>query len=425
MSLMLEVSPSASASPAAADAAFSAAAAAPAGFLGGVLLEQTVNGALHLAQPLLIARLAGGSLGTAAFFSAFDTAVHMGGSLAAGWPADRFGARRLLIAATFLRGASLALIPLLWLKGGLTLGAAMAAYTFDALARGLSDTAVHALPLELAGRDGAALDRINARYELVFDVGAAAGPLLLGAALLRGAGLFVHAAVPAGFLLAALAFTAMPRRARPAALTSRADHPGGAIGGSWRGLRAIAADRVLLAAALGAAALNLYPLRKLLSAFFAQGIMSLPAAAGWTGAAFGVGGACGAVLYARRGGSGVWWIVAGGIGALALALGWLPGTLTPMLAAAFLFALGNVGARLALTRRLQERTPPGLIGGVTAAARFAANGVSVLAKALVGAAFAFGGGPRAAFAAVGAGLAALALAQFALAGRLAGTSRSQ
>ncbi|NNN05556.1 MAG: hypothetical protein HKL90_06615 [Elusimicrobia bacterium] len=423
MSPALEVPPPASTAPS--DEASCSAEAAPAGFIGGVLLEQTVNGALHLAQPLLIARLAGGSLATAAFFSAFDTAVHMGGSLAAGGPADRFGARRLLIGATILRGASLALIPLLWMRGGLTLGAAMAAYTLDALARGLSDTAVHALPLELAGRDGAALDRINARYELAFDIGAAAGPLLLGAALLRGAGLFVHAVVAAGFLPAALVFALMPRRARPAALTPRAQRPGGASGGARRGLRAIADDRVLRTAALGAAALNLYPLRKLLSAFFAQGVLALPAAAGWIGAAFGVGGACGALLYARRGGSGARWIAAGGIGALALALGWIPGTLSPMLAAAFLFALGNVGARLALTRRMQERTPAGLIGGVTAGARFAANGVSVLAKALVGAAFAFGGGPRAAFAAVGAGLGALALAQFALAGRWFGTGQSQ
>ena len=84
----------------------------------------------------------------------------------------------------------------------------------------------------------------------------------------------------------------------------------------------------------------------------------------------------------------------------------------------FAFSLANVGARLALTRRLQERTPHGAIGGVTAVSRFAANGVSVGMKALVGAAFALGAGPRAAFAVVGGGLALVAAAQFGLAAHL-------
>jgi len=410
------------------DVSSSAAAPIPvAGFLGGVLLSQIVNGALHLAQPLLIASLAGGSLGTAAFFSSFDTAVHMGGSLLGGWPADRFGARRLLIASTFLRGACLALIPLLWLAGRLTLAAAMLAYTLDALVRGFTDTAAHSLPLELGGRDRAALDRLNSRYEFVFDLGAAAGPLLLGVLYLKKVGLAPHAIVPAGFALAALAFCGIPRRARPAALAARAASPGGAPGGSWQGLRAIVSDRALLIAALGAAALNLYPLRKLLAAFFAKAILSSPAAAGWVGGAFGVGGALGALIYARgKGrGTGARWVAAGGVGVLALAVGWAPGRLTPMLAAAFFFALANVGARLALTRRIQERTPAGLIGGVTGVSRFAANGVSVLMKALVGTAFALGAGPRAAFATVGAGLGALALAQFALARSLARSPRPE
>jgi hypothetical protein len=398
-----------------------------AGFLGGVLLSQVVNGALHLAQPLLIMRLAGGSLGTAAFFSSFDTAVHMGGSLLGGWPADRFGARRLLIASTFLRGVSLALIPLLWLTGRLTLVAAMIAYTLDAFVRGFTDTAAHSLPLELGGRDRAALDLLNSRYELVFDLGAAAGPLLLGVLYLKKEGLAPHALVPVGFLLAAVAFASIPRRARPASAAPRPSTPGGAPGGSLQGLRAMLSDRALLIAALGAAALNLYPLRKLLAAFFAKAILGQAAAAGWVGGAFGVGGALGALLYARsRGrGTGARWVAAGGLGVLALAVAWAPARLGPMLAAAFLFALANVGARLALTRRMQERTPQGLIGGVTGAARFAANGVSVLMKALVGLAFALGAGPRAAFATVGAGLGVLALAQFALARHLSETPQPQ
>jgi hypothetical protein len=354
----------------------------------------------------------------------------MGGAFLGGWPTDRFGARRLLVASTFLRGVSLALIPLLWLTGRLTLAAAMAAYTLDAVVRGFTDTSAHALPLELGGRDRAALDRLNSRYEFVFDLGAAAGPAGLALVMISKKGsaptLAPHVLVPIGFVLAALVFLAIPRRARPEALRPRPERPGGAPGGPLQGLRAVLSDRALLVAAGGVAILNLYPLRKLLAAFFAKAILSRPETAGWVGAAFGVGGALGALLYARRGGrGGAAWVAAGGVGVLALAVGWAPASLWPMLAASFIFAFSNVGARLALTRRAQERTPAGLIGGVTAVARFGADGVSVLAKSLVGAAFALGAGPRAAFTAVGAGLGILALVQFAMARSMARTARAQ
>jgi hypothetical protein len=400
---------------AAPEAAVSRRVPAPlAGFLSGVALSQVVNSALHLAQPLLIAQLSG-SLGHAAFFSAFDTAVHMGGSLVGGWPADRLGARRLLALSTFLRGAALGLIPLLWLAGRLTLIAAMAAYTLDAFVRGFADTAVHALPQELGEGDRAELDRLNSRYELVFDLGGVAGPLILGALMIGKRGLAAHVFVPAGFVLAAAAFLFVPPRRE-----ARAAARGAAKGGTIAGLRLILTDRSLLFAGLGVAVLNLYPLRKLLSAFFAKAILSQPHAAGWVGAAFGLGGALGALAYARSGGrgDGSRWVAAGGAGVLLLAAGWAPGSLWPMMSAAFAFSLANVGARLALTRRLQERTPPESIGGVTAVSRFAANGVSVVLKALVGAAFALGAAPRTAFAAVGAGLALVAAAQFALAAHL-------
>lgn len=388
------------------------------GFLGGVLLTQIVNSALHLAQPLLMISLSGGSLATAAFFSSFDTAVHMAGAFAGGWPADRLGARRLLIVSTFLRGASLGLIPLLWLSGRLTLIAAMTAYTVDAFVRGFADTAAHALPLELGEGDRAELDRMNSRYELIFDLGGVAGPLMLGVLLLDKKSLAPHVLVPVGFALSAAAFYFIPRRPRArAALGPKTD------GGSLAGLRLVLTNRELLLAALGVAVLNLYPLRKLLSAFFAKAILEQPHAAGWVGAAFGLGGALGAIAYGLRGGrgTGAGWVVAGGAGVLLLAVGWVPASLWPMLFAAFAFSLANVGARLALTRRLQERTPHGAIGGVTAVSRFAANGVSVGMKALVGAAFALGAGPRAAFAVVGAGLAVVAAAQFALAAHLRGS----
>ena len=388
-------------------------------FLGGVLASQTVNNALHLAQPLLIARLSG-SLGEAAFFSAFDTAVHMAGTAVGGWPADKIGARRLLILSTLGRGAALALIPALWAAGRLTAGSAMAAYTLDAAVRGLTDTAVHTLPLELAEHERAELDRLNSRYELVFDLGAVAGPLLLGAMMLWMRGAAVHALIPLGFALSALVFVAVPERSLSARRPARA--PRAPAGGTREGLRLVALSPELLFSCLSLALLNLYPLRKLMSAFFAKALLQVPAAAGWVGAAFGAGGALGSLLYARfRGrGTGAGWVAAGAAGTVLLAVGWLPGSLSVMLASVFVFALANVGARLAMTARLQLDTPPETAGGVTAVARFGQNAVSVGLKALLGAAFALGAGPRAAFGLVGAGLGLLAALQLAAAARLAG-----
>ena len=115
------------------------------GLLSGVLVTQIVNSAVHLAQPLLIADLSG-SLGRAAFFAAFGTAVHMVGTYLAGWPTDRFGARRVLVAATLMRGVVLAGIPLAMALGVIDLTWAMACYRAEALIRGYVDTSVRTVP---------------------------------------------------------------------------------------------------------------------------------------------------------------------------------------------------------------------------------------------------------------------------------------
>lgn len=383
-------------------------------FVAGTLASQIVNNALHLAQPLLIMQLSG-SLGAAALFSAFDTAVHMAGTLIGGWPADRIGARRLLILSTLLRGAALALIPALWLSGRLTLHWAMAAYTLDALVRGFTDTAAHTLPLSLAEGRRAELDRLNSRYEFAFDLGGVAGPLLLGVLMLGRKGLAPHIAIPLGFAASALIFIAVPKET--IAVSARRES---SSVGAFSGARLVLADTRLLWPCLGLSLLNLYPLRKLMSAFFAKAVLSQPSSAAWVGAAFGLGGALGSLFYSWRAGrgSGATWVAAGAVGVLALAAGCLPGSLWLMMAAAFAFSLANVGARLAVTRRLQEATPMTAAGSVTAVARFSSNGVSVLLKALLGAAFAFGSSPRQAFAVIGASLALLALIQFGLASSL-------
>jgi hypothetical protein len=245
-------------------------------------------------------------------------------------------------------------------------------------------------------------------------MGAVLGPALLAWIMVARQGAAPHVFVAAGFLLAAAIFILIPKRTRAA----QARGENNASGGTVQGVRAIFADPKLLFAASGLALLNLFPIRKLLSSFFAKSVLGNKAFAGWIGSAFGVGGAAGSLLYAwskRRGARGSAWVAAGAVGVLILAFGWVPGTLVPMLAAAFAFAIANVGARLAMTTRVQARTPLGAMGGVTAVARFAANVVSVLLKTAVGAAFAVGGGPRGAFTAIAGGLIVVAVGQFALA----------
>ena len=82
------------------------------GLLSGVLVTQIVNSAAS--GPAVADRRPVRLVGRAAFFAAFGTAVHRSGPNLAGWPTDRFGARRVLVTATLLRGVVLAGIPLRW-----------------------------------------------------------------------------------------------------------------------------------------------------------------------------------------------------------------------------------------------------------------------------------------------------------------------
>lgn len=391
------------------------------GYLGGVFLTQLVDSALHLAQPLLLAKLSG-SLGGAAFFSAFDTGIHMLGTYIGGWPTERFGAKRVLVMTTFLRGVALAGIPAAMICGFLNLWWAMGCYTLEALIRGFVDTSVHTIPLELARHRSDQLDRINSRYELTFDLGGVAGPLILGGLMMWGGKVIPHILIPVGFVLSAAAYFFIPRgMGREAGAksvngsgTEQAHH---SHGGSWAGLKYILTKQPLLITCVGLMSFNIYPLRKLLSAFFAKGLLHKSSTVGQIGAAFALGGVVGAMIYAltKHRDSGAKWVALGAVGTFILALGWLPANLWIMTAVVFLFAVTNVCARLTLTRKRQELTPLEHAGGVTSASQFGVNAVSVVVKTMVGAAFSTGMGAYGAFALVGGVLALMGAGQFALA----------
>ena len=381
------------------------------GFLGGVFLTQLVDSALHLAQPLLLAKLSG-SLGGAAFFSAFDTGIHMLGTYIGGWPTEKFGARRVLVVATFLRAVALAGVPISMLCGFLSLWWAMGCYTLEALIRGFVDTSVHTVPLELARHRADQLDRINSRYEMTFDLGGVAGPLILGGLMIWGGKVVPHIIIPVGFVLSSVAYFFIPQKTE--GMSKSAVHH--SHGGSWAGIKYIFTRQPLLITCIGLMSFNIYPLRKLLSAFFAKGLLHKSSSVGQIGAAFALGGVVGALIYAltKHRNSGGKWVALGAVGTFILAIGWLPANLWVMTAVVFLFAVANVCARLTLTKKRQELTPLEHAGGVTSASQFAVNAVSVVIKAIVGAAFSAGFGAFGAFAVVGGILGLMGAGQFVL-----------
>ncbi|APE17061.1 hypothetical protein BOH72_19245 [Mycobacterium sp. WY10] len=381
------------------------------GLLSGVLLTQIANSAVHLAQPLLVADLSG-SLGSAAFFSAFGTALHMVGTYLGGWPTERFGARRVLVAATLLRGVVLAGIPAAMAMGLANLTWVMVCYSAEALIRGYVDTSVHTIPLELAGHRPQLLDRINSRYELAFEIGAVVGPLMLSGLMMWSAEIVSHIVIPVGFALSAACYLLIPER--PAIPVEDRNHT---HGGAWAGVKYILKHRYLLMVVVGLMLFHLYELRKDLSAFFAKGLLHQPHMAGHVGSAFALGGVAGALLYTvtQRRGSGRGWMFAGVGGTVLLAVGWLPVNLWIMVGAVFLFGVTNVCARLVLTRWRQELTPLEHAGGVTAASEFGRTAASVGVDSLVGGAFTAGATAYGSFGIVGAALGIFALAQLVLA----------
>jgi MFS family permease len=381
------------------------------GLLGGVLLTQIVNSAVHLAQPLLVADLSG-SLGSAAFFAAFGTGIHMAGTFLGGWPTDRWGARLVLVFSTLLRGVVLAGIPLAMVFGFATLPVVMGIYTLEALVRGYVDTAVHTVPLDMVGHRRDLLDRINSRYEVAFEVGAVAGPLMLGGLMVWADGIVPHIVIPIGFVLSAGCYLLIPKTTAPVDAVDAKPH-----GGSWEGLKYVLAHPYLLLVVAGLMLFHLYELRKILSAFFAKGLLHSPAEVGHIGSAFALGGVAGALLYSvtRHKKTGIGWVLGGAVGTLVLAVGWIPVNLPVMVVAVFVFGVSNVCARLVLTRWRQELTPLEHAGGVTAASEFGRTAVSVGINSAVGGAFSSGASAYGAFGIVGGMLGLFAIAQVALA----------
>lgn len=381
-------------------------------YLWGTLASQIGNNALIVALPLALLRL-GQPLAAIGVVTAQLTLFDMSGTLLGGRLSDRHDPRAVLAGATALRGALLLAAAGLLSAGRLSVAPAFGLYALDALARGVTDTARATLPVLLVGKVKAALDDLNSRYEMSFHLGGVVGPALAGAVFASGGLAAANGLIAASFAAAVAAYLAMPSAA-PASKSSEAGASSAARGGAWR-------DPWMKLALAASVLLALHPpLKGVLPAFFAEGVLLAPGAAASLVALFSLGAFAGAFLYKRghaRHGLAVW-LAGGAAGTLVLAVGWIPGSLAAMGAAAFVFSLAYTAARLAVLSAIQERLPDGKAGGVMGTVRFSANLTSVIARYTAGQAFLLQP-PTRALTAVGAALAVLAAALFWIRVRLA------
>lgn len=348
-------------------------------FFFATFAAQCANNALFVMLPLVILGItkSEASLG---FVAGLSTAMDALGTLVGGWLLRFVTERNLLLVSMGIRSLSLLSVPVLLASQSMTLFVATVIYSIDAVARGCADTARNTIPLQLAGREVASLRRFNATYQVVFESGAIAGPLVVGAVLYLLGLSFGNWIVVAGFAGAAVLLLGVPS-------VELEDRPATREPGQRQSRQA----RLGLYIA-GLLLLTIYPLKQILPALFATSILQSEAATAWLVAAFGIGGTAGAVLFHRLHGSGTprFWLGLGGVGAILLAIGWIPEALVPMLVAMLLFAGLNMTARLSLLSELQANLPRGREGNVIGLLRFSTNLTSMGLKFAVGILFALG-----------------------------------
>ena len=385
------------------------------GYLTGTFGAQLASNALQVTMPLLFLKITG-SAAAAAFAVTIGSALDAAGTLVGGWLTDRVRAKPVLIGTTVARGAAMAALPVLALTGTLTLPAVAAAYLAECFARGVADTARSTLPSELSSGDGSLLKRVLAKNQSFFEAGGVAGPFIAGAMIASLGGVASAAALwlaPAAFAAVAIAYLAIPRTAIVVAAAPASGAPAAP--------KKKAVDAWMRWALAATALLTLYPLKGLLPAIFATQVLHDAPSAAWLVGLFGVGGFLGSLAYGR------WnkdvgakaWLIAGSVGALALAGAFLPGAFWPAAAGVLLFGASNVAARLALNAAIQTRAAPGAAGAAMGAARFTANLTGLGIRFLAGLAFTAAVAPALSFWIVGGGVALAGLAQLFVSGRLA------
>jgi predicted MFS family arabinose efflux permease len=383
-------------------------------FIGTFATEFASKG-LQVTLPLLLLQFSK-SLSAVGFITALTAGVDMSGTLLGGRLCGRLRVRTLLIAATAARAATLAFIPVLLVTEVLTLPVAAAIFLLDSLARGMADTARNTMPMMLVGKNRHALDRLNSRFQTVFEFGSVVGSFSVGILLVAFGAVAANWLVPVAFGGSALIYALIPRPAQHG------------ISEGWVGseftlrssIRIVGEKPGLSLAFLGMLLLTLYPLKSLLPALFADSVLKAPEQAAWLISIFGLGAVTGSLLYSQlcKKISSSTWLCGSAAGVLLLAVSWIPATFLPMAAGIFLFASSNIMGRLSIVSMLQSLIPQAAEGSVMGVTRFSVNLMSMALRFMVGLAFAVAITPQHGFALVGVGLGIFAALEIWVSRRL-------
>ncbi|MBO4210575.1 MFS transporter [Micromonospora echinofusca] len=149
------------------------------GLLTSTGLSVTGNAMVAVVVPVLVLARTGSpalaGLAISAAFAAMVPALVFGGTLI-----DRWGRRRISVAADLLSGAAVAALPLLDLVAGLTIVSVAALVAVGAAFDGPGMAAREALRPDVARAAGLPLERVNACGEATDGIGNVAGPALAG-----------------------------------------------------------------------------------------------------------------------------------------------------------------------------------------------------------------------------------------------------
>ncbi len=397
-------------------------------FFTGTFFSQLANNVLLVTMPVVLLRTSGSPANTA-FIMTLVSLANSVGTLAGGYLLSLSSPAVLLAIFTVARTLVLSALSLLFLKTGAEHPFAVASlFILDNLMLGVLDTSRYTVPNTFAPGDEAAINRINSRYQLAFEIGTTIGPFMAGFMMLRAGLEQVNWLSPGVFLIAALSFMLIPTHAPEALLEagsgespSPSDRPADRSEASspsvGTALRLLFADRKVRTPFLILLTLQYYRIKAVFAAVFATLLLGDESLSAWVVGMFGAGGMLGSVLYDRfhsRTAPSTWLrLSAMGLGVFALA--WLPGNLYLMMAAVGIMVCTNVFSRLALQSSLQASLPGqggGIIMGLN---RFLIKISDAIVRGFMGLAFALSASPRGGFMAISAALIVLAVVHLVVA----------
>jgi MFS family permease len=382
-------------------------------FWGGQTVSVLGSAVTALALPLMAEALLGATAWQMGLLGAAQMTPHLLFGLLAGVAVDRWPRRRTMIAADLGRAALLALVPLAWSLGWLSIELLYAvAFGIGGLSL-LFDVASTSFVPSLVGRER--LVEGNAQVALSGSVASTAGRGL-GGALVQLLGAPLAIALDAASFLVSAASLAMVRVAEPSAAAPAARR------GLWadvvEGLRTVFGDAVLRAMTIGSAigSLALQVQAAVLVLYLRRQLGLEPAVIGAIFATASAAGIVGALLAGRgarligAGPSVVYGTLLTALGTLAAPLAGGP---TWLVVAVLLLGqlLIGIGGPIYAVNQLSVRqlvTPDHLLGRVNASRRFLVFGVGPVGALLGGAVGEAAGLPAALL--LGAGLMLIAFA---------------